>query len=337
MPLVLDLAAATSVGRVRRLNEDAYLILSHVGEVTEPIEIEPGGKEPGGSGAQTASVQRRGIQAGEEGALFLVADGMGGAKAGEVASALARDAIAEFLGASSEDASGGEQGPEAKIREAILHAHTRLVEHQAVDPETRGMGTTLVLAWVREGQVHVGWVGDSRCYLLPRAGTAAESEFPLTEDHTLVGEWVRAGRLTPEEARNHPEGHMLVQSLGDPNHEPKPAVRSRRLVPGTRILLCTDGLTGMLPDPVLRGWMASPDPLEQIVRGMVDSANQEGGHDNITCVLAEVVDPHDVAATDGAPFPEVMIRPRAGFGRVVLFFALGLGLLAAVAFLLVQS
>jgi serine/threonine protein phosphatase PrpC len=254
---IVTVAAATSRGCVREANEDAYRIVSSL----------------------------RGESAAAPALVGLVADGMGGANAGEVASVLACDVTVAKL----EAWDGAQEGPESRehrIRDALLTAHEAVLAHQTRHPETRGMGTTVVLAWIEAGWLHVGWVGDSRCYVLPRAGI--EANFPLTEDHTPVWDQLRAGRIDAEEAWTHPDRHLLSQSLGDPHRPPVPGVRSVPLTPGMRILLCSDGLNGMLPDQVLREKMAAPDPLDVVCEGLVTAAKEAGGHDNITCVLFEV-------------------------------------------------
>ncbi|WP_372906400.1 PP2C family protein-serine/threonine phosphatase, partial [Rhodohalobacter sp.] len=179
----------------------------------------------------------------ELGALLIVADGMGGENAGEVASNLAQATVKEDFD-QLEEAPDSTAEKEEFLAKSILRAHQAVVNHQHKNLETAGMGTTLVIAWVIEDLVHVAWSGDSRCYIY----NGQQSLYPFTEDHSLVWKMVEDNQMTPEEARVHPESNIVTQSLGDEKNPPQPSVKTAKLFKGNRLILCSDGLNGMLSD-----------------------------------------------------------------------------------------
>jgi PPM family protein phosphatase len=248
-------AGATDPGRRRRRNEDSYVI--------DPP-------------------------------LFAVADGMGGAQAGEVASKLAAGAV-KSRGADVE----------SLIQEANRRVHQRSLE----DPNTSGMGTTLTVAAVADGVVSIGHVGDSRAYLI-RDGKLEQ----LTEDHSLVGELMRSGKLSPEEAESHPQRSMITRALGtDPDVDVD--IFSVEPRPDDLFLLCSDGLTSMVDDrEILRLVGEKRGDLQELVKALIKAANKGGGEDNITVIAFEIGDAdaaaHEledtavVAAAPAAPEPD---------------------------------
>jgi protein phosphatase len=224
-------AGATDPGRRRRRNEDSFVI--------EPP-------------------------------LFAVADGMGGAQAGEVASRLAAGAVKE---------SGADL--EHLIQEANRRVHQRSLE----DPNASGMGTTLTVAAVEDALVRIGHVGDSRAYLV-RDGQLEQ----LTQDHSLVGELMRSGKLSAEEAVSHPQRSVITRALGtDPDVDVDTfAVEPR---PGDLFLLCSDGLTTMVDDETILSLVEERRAdLDKLVRSLIKAANKGGGEDNITVVAFEIAD-----------------------------------------------
>jgi len=304
-------AAATDPGRRRRLNEDAY--------VCEPP-------------------------------LFAVADGIGGAQAGEVASSLAAAALRD-------DAGGG--GGRERVEALIQEANRRVYQRQTRDATVSGMGTTMTAALVEDGRVWIGHVGDSRAYLV-REGRLEQ----LTDDHSLVAELVRSGKLSPEEAELHPQRSVVTRALGtDPVVDVDTFVVEAQS--GDLFLLCSDGLTSMVDDvTILEEIGRKRDDLRSAAKGLVRAANRAGGEDNITVVFFEIVDgggeeagrtltlppPQEPAAededtldeldrtpvleADGAGpdgWPEQEVRPRAG--RRLLLAALAvIAVLLACAF-----
>jgi serine/threonine protein phosphatase PrpC len=212
--------------------------------------------------------------------LFVVADGMGGAQAGEVASELAVRQFEDGLpdGPAPGDALAG------LIRAANSEIHTQARD----DPDLAGMGTTVTAAYVDGDTVVVAHVGDSRCYLL-RDGDLIR----LTRDHSLVGELVARGKLTEEQAESHPQRSVITRALGAyPDVEVDTEVFPAR--GGDVFLLCSDGLTGMVHEPELKPLLEAHEAsLEQIGRTLIAAANEAGGRDNITVILFRLEDVED--------------------------------------------
>jgi protein phosphatase len=207
--------------------------------------------------------------------LFAVADGMGGAKAGEVASALAADAV-------QESGNDGESG-EARVSALIEEANRRVFRRASEDREASGMGTTMTVALVESDEVAIGHVGDSRAYLI-RDGRLEQ----LTDDHSLVAELVRSGKLTPEEAETHPQRSVITRALGT-EADVDVDTFSVRSAPGDLFLLCSDGLTSMVDDEtILDAVERNRADLEAAAKALINAANRGGGEDNITVVFFEV-------------------------------------------------
>ena len=219
--------------------------------------------------------------------LFAVADGMGGARAGEIAARLAASALEE----ASTGATGGE------MASLIEEANRRIWERSLADPATAGMGTTVTAALVDEasGTVTIGHVGDSRAYLL-RGDTLEQ----LSTDHSLVAELVQSGVLTPEEAERHPQRSAITRALGtDPAVEVEVQTIAGEI--GDLFLLCSDGLSVMLGDEEISAAIegAGRDP-QAAGEALVVAANAHGGEDNITVVLFELVDGEPEPIPDAA-------------------------------------
>lgn len=234
----------TDPGRKRRRNEDAYVV--------EPP-------------------------------LFAVADGMGGAQAGEVASRLAAAALKE---------GGAGAGGEQRIVSLIQEANRRVYDRSNQDPNASGMGTTMTVALVEDGQVAFGHVGDSRAYLI-RGGTMEQ----LTEDHSLVAELMRSGKLSPEEAEMHPQRSVITRALGtDPDVDVDTFTIAART--GDLFLLCSDGLTTMVSNETILDLVERHrSDMDKALRALVSAANKEGGEDNITVVAFEIAE--EAFAFDG--------------------------------------
>ncbi|PKD42469.1 protein phosphatase 2C domain-containing protein [Rhodohalobacter barkolensis] len=219
----------------------------------------------------------------ELGALLIVADGMGGENAGEVASHLAQETVKEDFDALDElpDSVSEREGLLAR---SILKAHQAVVNHQHKNLDTAGMGTTLIIAWVVEDSVHVAWSGDSRCYIY----NGYKPLYPFTEDHSLVWQMVEENHMTPEEARVHPESNIVTQSLGDEKNPPQPSVKTTKLYKGNQLILCSDGLNGMLSDEQIESVLEDGGPIDETCGKLIKAANEAGGGDNITCLMLEV-------------------------------------------------
>ncbi len=230
-------ATATAVGHVREMNEDSVFPRT----------------DGSGPGPQ----------------IIAVADGMGGAAAGDVASRVAIEA------ATGDDDAAGARARIARSNRAVLDA---VVE----DPARRGMGTTLTVGIFHpDGTLELGHVGDSRAYLL-RDGELEQ----LTEDHTLVAEMVSQGQLTPLQAQSHPRRHMLTRVIGMPDVEAD--FHDVELREGDRVMFCSDGLTGMVDDRAIGLLLADAADPSEAAWSLVEAANSAGGLDNTTVAIVDV-------------------------------------------------
>lgn len=266
----------TDRGRVRPANEDQFLIAA------------PGAA----SWIQQSSRQPDGIPAVVSGGqLFVVADGMGGHAGGAQASALAVTAVEASLLSTlhwlftlrPEEETEEEQDVDVltELRTALQRADIRVCEESARCPALEGMGTTLTVAYQHGSRLYVAHAGDSRCYLL-----RGKKLYRLTQDHTLVNEMIRIGALESEDDVRAPYRHVITNVVGGDRPGVRVEVRRVQISPGDVVLLCTDGLTGMVPDPQLGALLqAHPDPREACDR-LVDAANDAGGRDNVTAIVA---------------------------------------------------
>jgi PPM family protein phosphatase len=225
--------------------------------------------------------------------LFAVADGMGGAQAGEVASHLAVEVLEQGL-------PDGGGSIEERLRARVREANTRIMESAQADDARAGMGTTLTVAYVGEDDLTVAHVGDSRLYRL-RDGSFER----LTDDHSLVEELVRQGKLTPEEADEHPQRSIITRALGaEEGVEADSRTWAGR--DGDVYLICSDGLTSMIPEAHVAQVLAEAPSLGSAGRMLIDAANDAGGRDNITVVLFRL---EEVGA--GAPAAQETAEHRA--------------------------
>jgi PPM family protein phosphatase len=220
--------------------------------------------------------------------LFAVADGMGGAQAGEVASGLAAAVL--------EEGAGDERGEE-RVASLIQEANRRVFQRSNEDATTSGMGTTMTVALVDSSgrTIAFGHVGDSRAYRV-RDGRLEQ----LTDDHSLVGELVRSGKLSPEEAETHPQRSVITRALGT---EPDVDVDTFTVEaqPDDLYLLCSDGLTDMISADEIFAVLDGSDDLEVAARALIEAANAGGGEDNITVVLFQIGDGGEVGQTAQMP------------------------------------
>ncbi len=208
--------------------------------------------------------------------VFVVADGMGGAKAGEVASQIAVEAFAPGL--------PEEGSPEERLAVRAREANTRIHELSRSDRDRAGMGTTLTAAYVGECEVSIAHVGDSRAYLL-REGELRR----LTRDHSLVQALIDQQELTEEEAPYHPGRSIITRALG-PEPDVEVETRTHRAQDGDVVLLCSDGLTSMVGEDAVGDVLRSSSSLRAAGRGLIAAANEAGGRDNITVVLFRLED-----------------------------------------------
>jgi len=228
--------------------------------------------------------------------LFVVADGMGGAQAGEVASEMA----VESFGSGLPDGDSPAEG----LRHIIEEANRRIHERSRSDQLRAGMGTTVTAAFVGEESVTVAHVGDSRCYLV-RDGELIR----LTDDHSLVGELIKRGKLSEEAAESHPQRSVITRALG-PEPDVQVDVVEQQAQAGDLFLVCSDGLTSMVREPKLKPLLVGDArPLEEIGRELIAAANAAGGRDNITVILF-TLEEVDAPARDPGPPARAERAPR---------------------------
>jgi PPM family protein phosphatase len=247
-------AGASDTGRKRRRNEDSYVIAPP---------------------------------------LFAVADGMGGAQAGEIASKLAAAAL--------EDTDPGGLSGEDRVMSLIQEANRRVYERSNEDPAASGMGTTITAALVEDGSVTIGHVGDSRAYRY-RDGRLEQ----LTDDHSLVNELMKSGKLSPAEAETHPQRSVITRALGT---DPDVDVDSMTLEtqPGDVFLLCSDGLTTMVDDDdILETLEQYRNDLDRATKSLVSAANRGGGEDNITVIAFAISEGDETARLPASHLDDTM-------------------------------
>jgi serine/threonine protein phosphatase PrpC len=253
-PLRIEVAGETNVGMKRTHNEDNFSIM-------------------------------------EESGLYIVADGMGGHASGEIASKMAVDAMREFFAATANDpertwpykmdrSKGYEEN---RLITAIKLANLRIFESAQRDPRQRGMGTTIVSLFAVEDGVYIAHVGDSRVYRM-RDGTLEQ----LTEDHSLLNDYIKMKRLTAEEIANFPHKNVIVRALGMKDTV-KVDTRLEQPRAGDAYLLCSDGLSGPVTDPDMADILMGTNDLKTAASRLIAKGNENGGPDNITVVLARWV------------------------------------------------
>lgn len=228
--------------------------------------------------------------------LLVVADGMGGHAGGDVASALT---IAALVGLDRPDHSSDQSMSE--LERSIDRARQDLVDATTADPDLAGMGTTVTALLKSGNTLAMAHLGDSRAYLL-RDGTLAQ----VTVDHTFVQHLVDTGRITPDEAESHPQRNVVMRVLGDFDLDLTPDLSIREAVPGDRWMLCSDGLSGFVPDGEIAEVLSSvPDPQDAVER-LVSMAMRAGSTDNITVVVADVVDDAAGGTATATVTPEIV-------------------------------
>jgi serine/threonine protein phosphatase PrpC len=217
-----------------------------------------------------------------DGRVLIVADGMGGHARGEIASTLAVETVAAlFTDTQRQAIETGAKPIEPCLTEALETAHRRVLQQAQDQTESQGMGTTLILGYVLGDRLYTCHVGDVRAYVRTARGLEQ-----VTRDHSVVGQLVLAGHLTPEEARTSPAQNEVLQAVGLPPGI-FPEFNSRELQAHDLVLLCSDGLWDMVPDRQIDAILRSEEAIAERAKHLVDQANAAGGEDNITVVLYE--------------------------------------------------
>jgi serine/threonine protein phosphatase PrpC len=275
-PIRVQVFGKTDLGRTRDHNEDCFL----VADLTK----------------HSASLQPtvRDHEVGERGSLFVVADGMGGAAAGELASDMATQAIYNHLSKTwISDRETTEQRFAFRLKEAVEAANAELHAYAKAHPEVRGMGTTTTAAGVLGEHAYLSQVGDSRAYLV-RGGIAHQ----LTKDQSLIQRLIEAGELTEEEAAQSERKNIILQALG-PDPRVKVELTHQELRRGDVLVLCSDGLSGQVKKDEIAQVVTQEPTLQASCERLISLANERGGPDNITVILVRV-DGDGLRAADGA-------------------------------------
>lgn len=227
------------------------------------------------------------IQLGERGCMLVVADGMGGQNAGEVASAIAVETVHEMFapGCLPVDILSKPDAIKSYLKKVIIEADNRIKDRTKTDPDTEGMGSTIVMAWVLDKNVYVAWLGDSRAY----SYLLGKGIGRMSKDHSYVQQLVDSGVISDDEAMDHPNSNIITRSLGDMSQKPKVDVAMYSLSNGEVILLCSDGLCGVCRDEEIGGIIEGEvDDLQKCKEKLTNVALAAGGTDNITIALLQV-------------------------------------------------
>lgn len=271
----IKLCALTDIGIERTNNEDAVSICPDLSNQTW--------NHNDGNGY---------IPLSSLGAVSIVADGMGGANAGEVASSLAIESIEKsFLCEDYEKILLSDKEIHFFLRECISKANKAILDYVVKFPDAIGLGTTIVLLWAVKGKAYVTWCGDSRCYCFnPNSGLRL-----LTKDHSLVQEMVDNGDIKEEEAFNHPDNNIVTRCLGDVDAPPEPEIVTYDIQNGDIFLLCSDGLCGYCKDRKIEKVLYKyVDNIDECQRSLLQLALKAGGQDNISISMcATLVDGHE--------------------------------------------
>jgi protein phosphatase len=260
--------SATNIGLLRDQNEDCHSFCADLSQ--KPLKW------------LFSSVAKR-VQPGSLGSIQIVADGMGGAQAGEIASNLVVESIKLWFSKLEKDVAPDDI--QTFLKQSIQLSNKNVVSHQKKFHETKGMGTTLVISWIIKNQLHVSWVGDSRAYCYNKQTGLKQ----LSKDHSRVQYMVDSGEITREEAFYHPQNNIITQNIGDEKRPPEPGYLVVSLQHGDRILLCSDGLNSMLQDNEIQRILYRNKDTESCGAQLISAANDAGGRDNITIILCDVV------------------------------------------------
>ena len=242
----MEIGAKTDIGKTRDNNQDAYYI----------------------------------SQEGDN-FLFVIADGMGGHKAGETASNMAVDIIGDSLNILLTKSNLSEKEIEDKIKASIHDANSRIYKKSMKDERFSGMGTTVTLAYIKDKDIFIGHAGDSRAYIL-RNNVLVQ----VTKDHSLVEELIRNGSISEEEAKHHPQRNVITRAVGSSSEINTDLIKEYKNH-GDILLLCTDGLTSMLNDDEIKNSLLSNESMQKACEDLVRLSNDKGGFDNITILAVK--------------------------------------------------
>lgn len=267
------MAAKTNVGMVRTNNEDNFQASNNLAD------------------GLWSWTNNQLCTLGNKGALMVVADGMGGMNAGEVASEKAIATVRKYFSptALTDEVTSTSSSIEKYLKETIVAADAEIKKESKTDVSKEGMGTTIVMAWIKDDKCYIAWCGDSRAYVYnPQTGLKR-----LSKDHSYVQELVDNGQLTDDDAFDHPDNNIITRSLGDTNKKAVPELLKSPycLQKEDIILLCSDGLSGMLHDAEMeRIIKENTDNLDKCIDALIQAACDAGGHDNITLTACQITE-----------------------------------------------
>jgi serine/threonine protein phosphatase PrpC len=265
----VEVYGETNVGKHRDHNEDAFLILGDLDNKWQEV-----------NNLQLELSTSKGL-------FIVVADGMGGANAGEVASSIAVTKVGEKVRLLNNYLTD-EHVIQKYLASIILDAHNSIVKKARGNEEMKGMGTTMVLGCILDNHFFVEWAGDSRAYIY---NTTKQTQLvPFSEDHSLVWNRVKNGEITPEEARLRDDSNLILNALGDSFQKPIPDFKKIKLDVGDRIVLCSDGLNSMLSDTGIQQIMEYNSNAKDTCQALISAANNAGGLDNITVLVIDVIE-----------------------------------------------
>ncbi len=272
----------------------------------------------------------------DKGALLVVADGMGGMNAGEVASQLIIDSIKQSFINTESLAIDNKDEVTSFIKKAIIDADENVKKHAAENPETAGMGSTIVLAWILGQTVYVGWCGDSRAYCYNEKNGIAR----LSHDHSYVQSLVDNGSISEEDAFDHPNSNIITRSLGDSGEKAKPEVKDYPIHNGDIYLLCTDGLCGVLRDNEIEEIMyQNHQSVDECLKSLWNNGKEVGWTDNVTIELAKIVsggiDPESSATGYDGPKVIIASEKKTNKKRIIVLLSIIILLIIGVSILLV--
>ena len=299
--ITFKITAVTDVGLVRTNNEDNFVAISN-------LDL-----------ADSTWKSDEVCELGEKGALLVVADGMGGMNAGEVASEIAISTVKElFTTGITEKTLSSSHSIISFMNEAIVTADKRIKSEGKHNPESRGMGTTIVIAWLYKGLLYVSWCGDSRAYIYNEALGLVQ----ITKDHSYVQELVDQGVISPEDAFDFPESNVITRCLSHSSlkAEPENLRVPYRVSQGDIILLCTDGLSGMIRDNEISSIIAAnTTSMADCANALIEAAKAAAGADNITVDLCQVLSVgNDIVQTPTASledFQQPTLQPGKKKGK----------------------
>lgn len=271
----LQIAAQTDLGQIRKINEDSLLVIHDLSSDKKFNENES-------------------FELQKFGALLVVADGMGGESSGEIASKIAIISIGEFIKEKISDSIQTYPQILELLNNSLLFANEQILEYVKENPDSFGMGTTAVVGLIYDNNLFISWVGDSRAYRYSSNGRVTSHNFfegnleILTNDHSLVWNEVLKGKMTSEEARISSKSNIITQSLGDLYKKPKPDFNVFPIFQDDIILLCSDGLNGMISDESLNNLFEKYPEIDILQQNLIKTANINGGNDNITLALCKI-------------------------------------------------